>query len=265
MVFHHVRHVKAALCELRRVISDQGLLVIREHDCCSSGEAVFLDITHGLYSLALSEPIEWPAFTDEYNAWYRSREQWNELMTLCGFVRVERQSGTIIARQYNASVQNLSTIPLTKNIPNVIKAYYAVYVPLVNSNTHQPRPENTPQGNNKRQKLAESNDVNIKIDTTITNTTSANTTTVVTNTKGKTDNDIWVLYESSKHRGSFYVIDPKTNQTHWITGGIKSPLSSSNMSSSSSSQEQQPCIGEFLNPITKAVSQIRRVEYASKT
>ena len=61
-------------------------------------EAVFLDITHGLYSLALSDPIEWPAFINEYNAWYRSREQWNQIMTDCGFARIDppSSSGKII-------------------------------------------------------------------------------------------------------------------------------------------------------------------------
>ena len=37
MVFHHVKHVKAAILELRRIIAKDGILIIREHDCHSAG------------------------------------------------------------------------------------------------------------------------------------------------------------------------------------------------------------------------------------
>jgi 2-polyprenyl-3-methyl-5-hydroxy-6-metoxy-1,4-benzoquinol methylase len=69
MVLHHVKHVPAVLNEMRRVITLKGVLVIREHHCTSSFMGAFLDITHGLYSLAWSSPVEWPAFLDEYQAW----------------------------------------------------------------------------------------------------------------------------------------------------------------------------------------------------
>ncbi len=52
MVFHHVIHVEAVIKELRRVISSKGVLLLREHDCRSPDVGAFLDITHGLFSLA---------------------------------------------------------------------------------------------------------------------------------------------------------------------------------------------------------------------
>lgn len=258
MVFHHVRHVEAALRELRRVISRQGLLVIREHDCRSAAEAVFLDITHGLYSLALSDPIEWPAFIDEYNAWYRSRDQWNELMSVCGFTRLDRPA---TEKHYNASLQNLTNMPPLKNIPNVIKAYYAVYVPSPNyvspviplkTVSDASTTADTVSSSTKRQKVDHTNEAsNIPSNTTVSSHTSS----------PPNGNDLWVVYESSKHHGHFYVIDPVTSQTHWVTGGV-TPFPTGGPSTA---QQQTASVGEFMNPITKAVSQIKRINYASKT
>jgi SAM-dependent methyltransferase len=65
MVFHHVRHVEVMFRELRRVISPNGCLIIREHNCQGKSDAAFLDVTHGLFSLAWSDPVEWPAFIEE--------------------------------------------------------------------------------------------------------------------------------------------------------------------------------------------------------
>jgi hypothetical protein len=43
-----------------------GALIVREHDCVNASTAAFLDITHGLYSLSWSSPVEWPDFLTEY-------------------------------------------------------------------------------------------------------------------------------------------------------------------------------------------------------
>ena len=88
MVMHHVRHTSAALSELRRVMHPKGVLVMREHHCDGAEMGAFLDITHGLYSLAWSVPVEWPNFLDEYEAWYRSQEDWDKLLVSGGFIRV---------------------------------------------------------------------------------------------------------------------------------------------------------------------------------
>jgi SAM-dependent methyltransferase len=48
MVFHHVKNITETLLELRRIISKDGVLVIREHHCASPDMAAFLDIVHGI-------------------------------------------------------------------------------------------------------------------------------------------------------------------------------------------------------------------------
>ncbi len=126
MVFHHVTHVSAILLELRRVISPKGVLVIREHHCVSRDGGAFLDIIHGLYSLSWSAPIEWPDFLSEYKAFYRSREEWDALICAAGFVHISHSSPEA-ARHYRSAERS---VPRGDGkIPNVIKAYYAVYAP----------------------------------------------------------------------------------------------------------------------------------------
>lgn len=126
MVFHHVTHPAAILLELRRVISLSGVLIIREHHCTSADCGAFLDIIHGLYSLSWSSPVEWPDFLQEYKAFYRSREQWSELIQSCGFVQITNGSPQAV-RHYNSA--EASVMKPNGRLPNVTKAYYAVYAP----------------------------------------------------------------------------------------------------------------------------------------
>ena len=126
MVMHHVRHAAAAMRELRRVIHPKGVLVMREHHCDGAEMGAFLDITHGLYSLAWSVPVEWPQFLEEYEAWYRSQEDWDQLMASAGFVRVTDHFR--INKHYDAA--KFSRLrERDGRVTNVIKAYYATYMP----------------------------------------------------------------------------------------------------------------------------------------
>lgn len=124
MVFHHVTYIEAALQELRRKISPQGALIIREHDCHTVAMGAMLDIVHGLFSLSWSDPIEWPDFLSEYQAFYRNRDQWTELLVRNGFMLAEQNEQA--SRQYNAAK---GSVLRNNRFPNVIRAYYAVYVP----------------------------------------------------------------------------------------------------------------------------------------
>jgi SAM-dependent methyltransferase len=127
MVFHHVTHVKAALLELRRIVSPAGALVIREHHCVSADMGAFLDITHGLYSLSWSSPVEWPDFIEEYKAFYRSREDWDALIRETGFALAVQDDPQALKAYRAAEFANRKP---NGYFPNVIKAYYAVYVPI---------------------------------------------------------------------------------------------------------------------------------------
>lgn len=138
MVFHHVTHIEEVLLELRRIIHPMGMLIIREHDCRNKGVAAFLDIVHGLFSLAWKDPIEWPGFLDEYKAFYRSREQWDHMLTRCGFMLRAVQP-----RAYSAVD---GSVYRNGSFNNVTRAYYAVY--LVNSRSEIGRRVSVDSSNN---------------------------------------------------------------------------------------------------------------------
>lgn len=122
MVFHHVIHTEAIIKELRRVIdSTEGLVIIREHDCRNAPTAAFLDILHGLFSLAWKDPVEWPNFIAEYRAYYRSREEWTSLFQSCGF-----RLHTTLPSSYTAAE---ASVLRNGGFKNVTRAYYAVYIP----------------------------------------------------------------------------------------------------------------------------------------
>lgn len=129
MVFHHVMHIDHVLLELRRILNwENGLLLIREHDCLSSSSGAFLDIVHGLYSLAWQNPVEWPDFILEYEAFYRSREQWTSLLSGYGFELKAQQSN-----HYDDAVRSTWNSKKSR-FSNVARAYYALYIPKRNFN-----------------------------------------------------------------------------------------------------------------------------------
>lgn len=142
MVFHHVTHIKAVLLELRRVVSPKGALVIREHHCTSADMGAFLDITHGLYSLSWSSPVEWPDFIAEYKAFYRSREEWDALLAEAGFTLCIDECGHQALSNYRAA--EWATRKANGYFPNVIKAYYAVYKPTLGFILPTPPPHRPP-------------------------------------------------------------------------------------------------------------------------
>ena len=125
MVFHHVSFPCAALLELRRLISPAGALLLREHHCATPEMAAFLDIMHGLYSLAWSQPVEWPMFMHEYRAWYRPQEAWDALCQEAGFVRAI--DGHAVQSAYEQGQR--SNKNKDGRYSNLTRAYYAVYLP----------------------------------------------------------------------------------------------------------------------------------------
>ena len=108
MVLHHIENINETLNEFKRIISNNGIICIREHDCKDKSFGTFLDILHGLYSLVWTEPMEDPDFIQNYYANYKSYEEWDNLFRVHGFQK--------IYFNYKKSV---------------INAYYAVYVPII--------------------------------------------------------------------------------------------------------------------------------------
>jgi ubiquinone/menaquinone biosynthesis C-methylase UbiE len=88
MVLHHISNINETLQEFKRIISLDGILVVRDHDCNNNSFSTFLDILHGLYSLVWSNPIEDPKFVEEYKANYKSYKEWDRLLWSFGFKKI---------------------------------------------------------------------------------------------------------------------------------------------------------------------------------
>ena len=201
--------------------------------------------------------------------------------------------GTIIQRHYNSSLQNVSKIPLHKNIPNVIKAYYAVYSPIPtftlpaintagnynlsnnnnvvdhisSSSPHVMKRQRVDTDDNGHIPATSSRNINsISItDTASTNNNNVFIPSTISNTSSSTTNNqvLWTVHESSKYRGNFYIIEPGTQLTKWIN---KESITFSNNNNSTSATtavtNSTTTLGSFINPITNTLTYINKIEYA---
>lgn len=87
MSLHHIQHVDKCLAEVARILKRGGLFIIQEHSPNNRDECIALDILHGLYSMVWA-PIgnqEQPYFCDVYDANYKSKWEWMELLQNYGF------------------------------------------------------------------------------------------------------------------------------------------------------------------------------------
>lgn len=215
MVMHHVIHPEIVLLELRRVISDHGCLVLREHHCSSDEMGAFLDITHGLYSLSWSEPVEWPSFLNEYKASYRSREEWTNLIVSCGF-KLQLPENNEAKKLYNYHDVAMKQ-KADGTFINVIKAYYAVYIPDLSfdykmSAIFLRQQANINQGNNMASSTSKKRSHEM-----LESSTSAPRVGTDTSTDSEKECEVRDVWESTKAPGHYYCRDPVDQSVSWVT------------------------------------------------
>lgn len=85
MSLHHIPDVEGMITEIKRVLSPDGLVVIREHDAGDTKYHPVLNVVHGLYDLVWSQPMENPQHLTEFWAAYQSRDAWRQLFHRHGF------------------------------------------------------------------------------------------------------------------------------------------------------------------------------------
>jgi hypothetical protein len=229
MVFHHIIHIDHVLLELRRILEvkkqkgQHSFLLIREHDCICPAIGCFLDIVHGLYSLAWQSPVEWPSFIEEYEAFYRNREDWNTLLGKYGFELYQAQT-----KSYDAATWSTWN-PRKARFANVIKAYYALYAPkadfdlgfyleprnhrlITNSNNIAINIDHQEQEN--KSSLKRSRDENS--DETLEESESNTKKKMKTDDSGEPSFDDFIICESKKYPGYFYKFYKYQDNTVWI-------------------------------------------------
>lgn len=205
--------------------------------------AAFLDVTHGLYSLSWSTPIEWPNFLQEYEAYYRSREGWTDLFTSNGFSLLKPENiGDEAAKLFYGI--DKPGINKDGSVRNVIKAYHATYI--CNSQFEFPRSSSknslstSTEGSKSVQPISvdeqhkrlnntqnvtndnshENNGISVVKYTALSKKRSIDDISHADSTLKKSDTDKHELevslFESNKYPGKFYFIESISNKSTWV-------------------------------------------------
>lgn len=97
MSFHHMKNLEHILNEISRIMSKDGLLIIREHDCVdvyNNDKLIvpkeqlksLIDCQHAFYDVVWSE--ENIPFFETYYSNFKSRTEWAEIIERKGFKRL---------------------------------------------------------------------------------------------------------------------------------------------------------------------------------
>jgi ubiquinone/menaquinone biosynthesis C-methylase UbiE len=97
-VLHHVPNVKEVLGEWFRVLSNDGYIMIREHDCCNYEDELLIDLEHLLYEISLRKSVK---ALYEYKACYFSKTYLYEMLKDAGFVFEKDTNVNGITKCYN--------------------------------------------------------------------------------------------------------------------------------------------------------------------
>ena len=89
MSAHHFREPAKVFAEARRVARPGATLVMREHDTAPAYLALFFDLAHAVYAVMVNAEETPQQFAEAYAAgqyaFYRSRDQWAELIAPTGW------------------------------------------------------------------------------------------------------------------------------------------------------------------------------------
>jgi ubiquinone/menaquinone biosynthesis C-methylase UbiE len=80
-VLHHIPDDEIAkyMREFKRILSDNGAIVLYEHDCLDTNMKYLLDIEHMLYDVVLSQKLTYDQFWKEHYSNYKSINEWHHV------------------------------------------------------------------------------------------------------------------------------------------------------------------------------------------
>lgn len=87
MSLHHIEGINMMLREIRRVLKDDGIFIIREHDSSPPELSLLLDVMHGFYAMVWSEKKEMKDFRTHYSHYY-TQDEMKQLIVGMGFTNV---------------------------------------------------------------------------------------------------------------------------------------------------------------------------------
>lgn len=85
-VLHHIKDMHYIIKELTRVCA--STILIREHNCEGVEDKMLIDIEHSLFEMCIEKTPN-IKYLNDYEAWYRSKREWNAIFRVYGFLPVE--------------------------------------------------------------------------------------------------------------------------------------------------------------------------------
>jgi len=126
MVLHHVRDEVLSLMfrEILRILSPNGLVLIREHDSPNEMTDSLINIEHGLFEVAIENLTTGDEFSKSYYGKYRTKREWRSLFSNFGFSHIETTHHSGATRGYYSLFRrgDCAIPPIdTKETPELVK------------------------------------------------------------------------------------------------------------------------------------------------
>lgn len=144
-VLHRIEDIDNRLQELYRIIKPGGFLLIREHDVNNECTQLLADIEHSLYEMVLNNKLddktedklednlelpEHNVFLENYQAFYRSSDEWTKMLKIYGFEYIKNINQRLSdVKRYNNTrgVGRDAYISESKSDKNPTRSYYVMY------------------------------------------------------------------------------------------------------------------------------------------
>jgi ubiquinone/menaquinone biosynthesis C-methylase UbiE len=121
VTMHHMTDniLQNLFINLNRVLKDNGIVIIKEHDCMSNHTANIINWEHHLYHILMSSNDDLTydklsSYVDNFVGNYKSRTYYDNMFTKNGFIIVDE-----LDRSFNE--------PIIKDLKNVTKLYWKIY------------------------------------------------------------------------------------------------------------------------------------------
>lgn len=87
MALHHMTDevVQSLIEECARVLSPNGVILVREHDCPNAMISALINIEHAMFEVVIEGTTPADKFASSYYGKYRTRRQWNSIFADLGF------------------------------------------------------------------------------------------------------------------------------------------------------------------------------------
>jgi len=81
-VLHHIppKQLSGMLVGIHNILTDDGYLIIKEHDCTNDEMTMLIDIQHYLYTIR--------GYDAHSKGTYKSKQEWHALLKKCGFKQI---------------------------------------------------------------------------------------------------------------------------------------------------------------------------------